>query len=80
LVGSSRIRRCGASSVARSSDSRAFCPPDSFAHHRFRLRRHQAEARQPRAQLRRRLLGAFAAEVLSGVSSTCNSSTWCCAK
>jgi hypothetical protein len=31
FVGSSRIRRCGASMVARSSESRAFCPPESFA-------------------------------------------------
>ena len=29
LVGSSRISICGASSVASSSESRAFCPPDS---------------------------------------------------
>ncbi len=50
LVGSSRISRCGASMVASSSDSRAFCPPDSRADHGFGLIGHQPEARKPRAQ------------------------------
>ena len=50
LVGSSRISRCGASMVASSSDSRAFCPPDRRADDGIGLIGHQAEAGQPRAQ------------------------------
>ena len=80
FVGSSRIRICGASIVAISINSRAFCPPESrFAGISTISAPNPAPPRRARTLLSDSS-GRSRIRWVNALSSSSSSSSWCCAK